>query len=115
MESVQVETRACPRCNTPVAEQARFCARCGSAVGPAAKQTCANCRAPLDPTARFCPRCGTPAAGGRRVRRLTGAAQWEQARRRLEAIDWARVNRVVLPVTALLSAGLIGFLFGQQG
>jgi hypothetical protein len=114
MESVQLETRSCSRCSAPVGEQARFCERCGTAVGPTAKQICAACREPLSPAARFCSRCGTQARRGQALPAVRGADRWDQVQRRLAAIDWARVNRIALPIAALLLAGLVGFIFGQQ-
>lgn len=44
----------CPSCGA--AASGRFCASCGAAVDGA---TCAGCRAALTPGARFCHRCGT--------------------------------------------------------
>jgi len=54
----------CPRCQILLADEVRFCPRCGTqAVNvapppPAAGQTCAQCRAPLPPGTLFCPQCG---------------------------------------------------------
>jgi len=47
-------TTTCPACGAVA--QGRFCAECGTPVNGAA---CAGCRAPLTPGARFCHRCGT--------------------------------------------------------
>jgi len=114
MESVQVETRSCPRCSAPVGEQAQYCEGCGSKVDRTARRACQTCREVLSPTARFCPHCGTQAPGAREPRGALGAARWARIQSRLAAIDWAHVNRTLLPATALLLAGLIGFVFGQQ-
>jgi hypothetical protein len=41
-------------------------------------------------------------------------AGWEAARTRLTAVDWARVGLVVLPIVALLFAGLAGYMLGRR-
>lgn len=43
----------CPSCGA--AATGRFCTECGTPVGDA---SCANCHAPLSPGAKFCHRCG---------------------------------------------------------
>jgi hypothetical protein len=58
----------CPRCQTPLADDAVLCSRCGFKVSTAAAAAvapeglyCAQCGRELRPEARFCPRCGNPA------------------------------------------------------
>lgn len=57
----------CPRCNTPLAEEAIFCQKCGLKIGTpspspvAVGAFCANCGRELRPEAKFCPRCGSAA------------------------------------------------------
>src|SRR3954462_11816334 len=46
----------CPSCRAENPDSARFCATCGSALGP----SCRSCGSDLPPGARFCPACGTP-------------------------------------------------------
>ncbi len=48
----------CKTCGAPVADGARFCGGCGSAV-----TFCGGCAEQLAAGERFCPRCGTPAPG----------------------------------------------------
>src|SRR5258706_10663103 len=49
----------CPGCGADGAEDARFCAACGTALGGSAR--CPACSATLPPNARFCPGCGAAA------------------------------------------------------
>jgi len=60
----------CPRCNTPLPQDAVFCHKCGLKMQPEEKtsphptpqgQFCARCGRALRPEAKFCPRCGDPA------------------------------------------------------
>ena len=53
--------RPCPNCSAPAT--GRYCSECGAAVADA---ICAGCRSLLSPGARFCHRCGT-AVGTRPV------------------------------------------------
>lgn len=51
----------CPKCNTPVAENNKFCPHCGATV-PTLESTptiCKNCNLPLPNSAKFCSRCGS--------------------------------------------------------
>jgi ribosomal protein L40E len=47
---------ACAKCGAPNAADARFCARCGSAVSV----SCASCGHANPPDAAFCSACGKP-------------------------------------------------------
>lgn len=50
-------TEPCPKCKTPVAKGAKFCANCGASTST----LCVACQAPLpSPTAKFCSACGKP-------------------------------------------------------
>ena len=48
----------CASCGTQNAAEARFCVRCGSALGA----RCVQCGAEIPAGARFCPSCGRPVA-----------------------------------------------------
>jgi class 3 adenylate cyclase len=50
---------ACPNCGGSNADDARFCASCGSPL-VSAPPVCARCGTELPAGARFCPSCGTP-------------------------------------------------------
>lgn len=71
----------CPKCQTEIKSNAKFCTKCGcnlavemakmQATAPQQpvktqpvqmKPTCAKCGSPLMPGARFCTKCGTPVA-----------------------------------------------------
>ena len=51
----------CPSCAYENADDARFCAGCGAALGA----TCASCATIVPPGGRFCPNCGTPVPDAR--------------------------------------------------
>jgi len=46
----------CPKCEAPLATNAKFCPECGEPVKKAAH--CSQCGAKLTPGAKFCPECG---------------------------------------------------------
>jgi class 3 adenylate cyclase/tetratricopeptide (TPR) repeat protein len=48
--------RPCPACSAGNPDDARFCAQCGTSLGPA----CTRCGHALSETDRFCPSCGAP-------------------------------------------------------
>ena len=52
-------TTACPECQNPVPQTARFCPQCGHQQ--VVFQQCAKCGKNLTPGAKFCSRCGQPA------------------------------------------------------
>ncbi|MBI3554237.1 MAG: zinc ribbon domain-containing protein [Elusimicrobia bacterium] len=52
---------ACPSCNAPLADGAKFCAGCGKPVA-SEKKFCAKCGKPSPAEAKFCPECGAPKA-----------------------------------------------------
>ncbi|MBI4850584.1 MAG: SPFH domain-containing protein [Acidobacteria bacterium] len=52
-----VATIACPKCQSPNAQGAKFCAECGTSLLPKA---CSRCNQPLNPGAKFCSECGNP-------------------------------------------------------
>jgi hypothetical protein len=54
MSSVSTPAKTCPNCAAPTS--GRYCSECGAAVTDA---VCAGCRSLLSPGARFCHRCGT--------------------------------------------------------
>jgi len=45
----------CPKCEAPLAQNAKFCPECGAKI---AADTCTKCGAKLAPNAKFCPECG---------------------------------------------------------
>jgi len=47
-------TALCPKCGSPVREEAKFCDNCGASL----KVTCPQCGAELRPGAKFCENCG---------------------------------------------------------
>ncbi len=50
-------TEPCPKCKSPVAKGAKFCANCGASTAT----LCIACKEPLpSPTAKFCASCGKP-------------------------------------------------------
>lgn len=51
----------CPKCNTPLAEDAKFCDACGSQIF--ATTFCPNCGGQTSTEFAFCQMCGTPIAG----------------------------------------------------
>lgn len=57
----------CPRCSTPLPEDAVFCQKCGLKIGVPSPSPvsvgafCAHCGRELRSEAKFCPRCGSPA------------------------------------------------------
>jgi membrane protease subunit (stomatin/prohibitin family) len=46
----------CPKCEAPLAENAKFCPNCGAKLNEDDK--CGHCGAKLTPGAKFCPECG---------------------------------------------------------
>lgn len=46
---------SCPKCETPLATNAKFCPNCGEKLGLA---NCPKCQTKLTPNAKFCPECG---------------------------------------------------------
>jgi membrane protease subunit (stomatin/prohibitin family) len=57
-ESWRAGVRAtCPKCNAPLAKNAKFCPECGAAIQ--AGKFCTKCGAKLEPGAKFCGECGT--------------------------------------------------------
>jgi len=46
----------CPKCEAPLAVNAKFCPECGTKLKDASH--CTDCGAPLTPAAEFCPECG---------------------------------------------------------
>jgi membrane protease subunit (stomatin/prohibitin family) len=45
----------CPKCEAPLATDAKFCPECGTSLKPA---FCKECGKPLQPGVKFCPECG---------------------------------------------------------
>lgn len=76
--SSPTSARPCPNCGAPTT--GRYCSECGAAVADA---MCAGCRSLLSPGARFCHRCGTavgtqpPAAAEQRT--TASALPWAVA------------------------------------
>ncbi len=64
----------CPKCQTEVNNNAKFCTKCGCNLAeelakatadvsaPVTSGVCVKCGAPLKPGAKFCVKCGTPIA-----------------------------------------------------
>ncbi len=52
----QVVQATCPKCEAPLAKNAKFCPECGAKIG--AQTHCVECGAKLTPAAKFCPECG---------------------------------------------------------
>ena len=50
----------CPKCEQPLATNAKFCPNCGAALK--APEKCAKCGAKLAPDAKFCAECGEKVA-----------------------------------------------------
>ncbi|HNW75824.1 MAG TPA: zinc ribbon domain-containing protein [Bacteroidales bacterium] len=46
----------CPKCEAPLATNAKFCPECGAKIK--AEDNCPACGAKLTPNAKFCPECG---------------------------------------------------------
>ena len=46
---------ACPQCNAPLTQLAKFCPECGAKLGA---EKCSKCGAKVSPTMKFCPDCG---------------------------------------------------------
>lgn len=53
---VDPNTVICPSCNNPVPKGTKFCPECGTKL----VNNCVNCGKELAPGAKFCPECGTP-------------------------------------------------------
>src|SRR5574342_336081 len=51
----------CPRCQSEVRPQAKFCEECAAPL----PRLCSNCSAPLSPTAKFCSECAHPTSVGK--------------------------------------------------
>lgn len=49
----------CPKCEAPLAANAKFCPSCGAKLGTAGAAFCTSCGAKLQPGAKFCAECGT--------------------------------------------------------
>src|SRR4051794_4703172 len=54
------EAVRCPSCNVNVAEDAKFCGKCGSAL----PRACPSCRHPIPPENSYCSECGTSIVAG---------------------------------------------------
>ena len=52
----------CPKCNAPLASNAKFCPECGAKIS--AEAHCTQCGAKLKTGAKFCAECGTKVEGG---------------------------------------------------
>jgi membrane protease subunit (stomatin/prohibitin family) len=52
----------CPKCNAPLAANAKFCPECGAKIS--AEAHCTQCGARLKVGAKFCAECGTKVEGG---------------------------------------------------
>jgi len=48
-------TKPCPKCNTQIPINVKFCSNCGSPM----ELKCPNCNTVLATGAKFCPECGT--------------------------------------------------------
>ncbi len=53
----------CPECNSKLTPGARFCPECGAKLGQQAPTECSACGAELEPGAKFCPECGEKVGG----------------------------------------------------
>lgn len=49
---------SCPKCEAPLASNAKFCPECGAKL--AGEGECVKCQAKLQPGAKFCAECGEP-------------------------------------------------------
>ena len=49
-------TATCPKCEAPLAANAKFCPECGANLKQ--KELCSKCGAKLLPNAKFCGECG---------------------------------------------------------
>jgi membrane protease subunit (stomatin/prohibitin family) len=52
----------CPKCNAPLAANAKFCPECGAKIS--AEAHCTQCGAKLKAGAKFCAECGAKVEGG---------------------------------------------------
>jgi class 3 adenylate cyclase len=70
MPSTLTRVSACANCGSANAQDARFCAQCGSSLAT----SCATCGQPVPESAKFCPSCGSNTtsvdAGSGRERRV---------------------------------------------
>jgi len=67
----------CSGCGTEILSTTKFCAKCGTRVGPveaAAGEICTKCNAPLEPGAKFCKSCGQPTGAAPRPEVVESAA-----------------------------------------
>lgn len=49
----------CANCGSTIAEDNKFCSKCGTPIAPPAQKTCPNCNAPIKDGDSFCGKCGT--------------------------------------------------------
>lgn len=54
----------CQKCDSPNADQAKFCSNCGAPLKQAQKPACAECGGALKPKAKFCQHCGAAVSAG---------------------------------------------------
>ena len=52
-----VKTTTCPKCNSEVKANLKFCPECGAKFAPS-KKVCGSCGAEVKSSAKFCPECG---------------------------------------------------------
>lgn len=100
-------TSKCPHCGS--AAQGKFCANCGQPLGPS---SCVRCQAPLSPGARFCHRCGTAVGGlvtaGGRTERTAWIVAGALALGLVGMVAWRVLAGVAMPAkpdTGLAGAG----------
>jgi len=55
----------CPKCNSPIPRDSKFCEICGEKIEPAS--TCSKCGAPLQGDSKFCEICGTPVSPAKTI------------------------------------------------
>src|SRR5436190_15572255 len=111
MNIIHKDKRLCHRCHAPISAEDRFCEACGAPAAAAAERSCPSCGEAMSPNARFCARCGARTEG---ARGLAVRENWDRLRARARAADWPRVALVILPILALLLAGMAGYELGRR-
>ena len=95
----------CPKCGAEVAEQARFCPKCGNTM----KIICPKCGRELPSGTKFCSSCGTVLTSGQKKNTAGGG---KDSRRPSGKTSQKKKNAVLLIVTVLIAMLLLGAAAG---